>query len=65
MSNKDEKRTVGLCASCRHVKRVTSKRTTFYLCRLAATDARFAKYPALPVLSCRGYEAKLEQGGNE
>jgi hypothetical protein len=49
---------VGLCASCRHVERVTSFRdTTFYLCRLSFTDPAFPKYPALPVRSCSGYDA--------
>lgn len=48
---------VGLCASCRHVRRVTNKRgSTFYLCRLADSDPTFAKYPPLPVLACRGFE---------
>jgi hypothetical protein len=28
----------------------------FYLCRLSSTDARFPRYPALPVVSCQGYE---------
>jgi hypothetical protein len=47
----------GLCASCRHVEIVTSaRRSTFYLCRLSGTDARFPKYPALPVRACAGYE---------
>jgi len=27
----------------------------FYLCRLAATDPSFEKYPRLPVFSCTGY----------
>jgi hypothetical protein len=47
----------GLCASCRHVERITSTRgTTFYLCRRALTDASFRKYPVLPVRSCVGHE---------
>ena len=51
---------VGLCASCRHVEIVTSaRRSTFYLCRLSDTDARFPKYPALPVRSCAGYDQRL------
>jgi hypothetical protein len=36
---------------------VTSTRgSTFYLCKLSFVDSRFAKYPALPVLRCSGYE---------
>ncbi|HVC19661.1 MAG TPA: hypothetical protein VNE16_06265 [Vicinamibacterales bacterium] len=47
----------GLCASCRHVRVVESDRgSIFYQCRRAATDARFARYPALPVRWCPGYE---------
>jgi hypothetical protein len=47
---------VGLCATCAHVQIVgSSKGSTFYLCRLSETDARFVKYPALPVLACEGY----------
>jgi hypothetical protein len=46
----------GLCASCSHVQVVqTSKRSTFFLCRLSDTDPRFPKYPVVPVLDCAGY----------
>jgi hypothetical protein len=46
----------GLCATCAHHQLVSSsKGSTFYLCRLAETDPRFRKYPALPVLACAGY----------
>jgi hypothetical protein len=39
------------------VKLVHSERgSTFLLCRLAATDARFPKYPPQPVLACPGFE---------
>jgi len=48
---------VGLCATCRHASIITSSREMqFYLCRRSRTDPRFAKYPALPVLECPGYE---------
>jgi hypothetical protein len=30
--------------------------SVFYLCQLSASDARFAKYPRLPVLECAGYQ---------
>jgi hypothetical protein len=47
----------GLCASCKHVRIVRSDRdSVFYQCKLAATDTRFPQYPALPVLTCEGYE---------
>ena len=48
---------VGLCLRCVH-HRVTGNRrgSQFHLCGLAATDARFRKYPRLPVLLCEGFE---------
>jgi hypothetical protein len=48
---------VGLCQSCRWMRRVTTSRgSVFYLCRRAETDARYSRYPALPRLACAGYE---------
>jgi hypothetical protein len=48
---------IGLCASCRHARLVQSSHgSTFYLCQQSEVDARFAKYPRLPVLKCAGYE---------
>jgi len=50
---------LGLCAECRYAQRIaSSKGSTFLLCALSRTDARFPKYPRLPVLSCSGYEKK-------
>lgn len=47
---------VGLCESCEHARPIESARgSTFWLCRLSETDARFPKYPRLPVLRCAGY----------
>ena len=44
----------GLCATCGHVRRVTSDRgSVFYLCQLSKVDPSFPKYPRLPVLECR------------
>jgi hypothetical protein len=55
-SSADER--VGLCATCVHAQRVvSSKASTFYLCRKSETDDRFPRYPALPVRRCTGYEA--------
>jgi hypothetical protein len=47
----------GLCGVCRH-HRVTGNRrgSRFYLCELSKTDARFPRYPALPVVRCAGFE---------
>jgi hypothetical protein len=30
----------------------------FYQCLLSGSDARYPKYPRLPVLRCSGYEEK-------
>jgi hypothetical protein len=47
----------GLCETCRNVRRIHSDRgSIFYLCELSFTDARFKKYPALPVLECSGFQ---------
>ena len=48
---------VGLCADCRNMRLIKSDRgSVFYFCQLSATDARFPKYPRLPVSECTGYE---------
>jgi len=47
---------VGLCWSCRHARVVETPRSRFWLCRLSATDARFERYPRLPVRACPGHE---------
>ncbi|MGB8654174.1 MAG: hypothetical protein WCD23_06610 [Candidatus Acidiferrales bacterium] len=50
----------GLCADCANARRIESDRgSNFYLCQLATTDPRFAKYPQLPVLACAGYRPDL------
>jgi hypothetical protein len=49
----------GLCAHCRHSRRIESDRgSIFFMCKLSFEDARFAKYPRLPVLACAGYQAE-------
>lgn len=46
----------GLCPVCVHVQRVESARGSLFLrCKLAASDPRFPKYPAQPVLRCPGH----------
>jgi hypothetical protein len=38
------------------MREITSGRgSRFLLCELSQTEAQFAKYPAQPVLRCRGY----------
>jgi len=50
----------GLCQDCVHARRIESDRgSVFFLCQLALTDARFPKYPRLPVLTCSGYDRKI------
>lgn len=46
----------GLCATCRHLELVGSRRSVFVRCGLAAGDPRFPRYPPLPVRACAGYE---------
>ena len=48
----------GLCALCSH-HRITGnvRGSRFYLCERSKNDARFPRYPPLPVLSCPGFEA--------
>jgi hypothetical protein len=54
---------VGLCEHCEHTKRVESARgSAFRLCLLHDRDARFAKYPRLPVLQCVGYMRRAPDG---
>jgi pimeloyl-ACP methyl ester carboxylesterase len=46
----------GLCATCGHVQRVRSARgSSFVLCARSRDDARFSRYPGLPVRQCKGY----------
>jgi hypothetical protein len=48
---------VNLCASCAHARVVESARgSVFILCERSYDDARFARYPRLPVVRCIGYE---------
>jgi hypothetical protein len=49
----------GLCADCSHTRLIASDRgATFLQCQLSFADPSFAKYPRLPVFTCRGYEAR-------
>jgi hypothetical protein len=48
---------VGLCALCRHARAIRSaKDSEFWLCERSQRDARFAKYPRLPMHACEGFE---------
>ena len=47
----------GLCRNCRHHRLTGNRRgSLFYLCERSKEDARFPRYPPLPVLTCTGYE---------
>lgn len=49
----------GLCATCRHARVVTSGRgSRFVMCERSRTDPRYARYPRLPVVECRGFEER-------
>jgi hypothetical protein len=45
----------GLCATCVHCRVIRARRSDFYMCQRSFTDARFPKYPRLPVVRCVGY----------
>ena len=47
---------LGLCHNCLHAKRVETPRSVFTLCLRSRDDARFPRYPRLPVLQCPGHE---------
>ena len=58
----DEQIVRGLCATCRHARAIANARgSRFTLCELSRTDARFARYPRLPVTACAGF-AEREDG---
>ncbi|HVY26881.1 MAG TPA: hypothetical protein VHB79_10025 [Polyangiaceae bacterium] len=52
-----ERARVGVCADCRHARRIVSaKASSFWLCERSAQEPdRFVKYPRLPVLRCVGF----------
>ena len=48
---------IGMCSACRHSRTIrSSKNSEFWLCERSKTDARFSKYPRLPVRACPGFE---------
>ena len=55
-------RSPGLCATCRHLELIETKRSAFVRCALAREDPLFARYPVLPVLACAGYVRALDAG---
>jgi len=54
---RSDRSAAGLCADCCHVRRIDSTHgARFYLCERSFSDARFVRYPRVPVLQCPGYE---------
>jgi GrpB-like predicted nucleotidyltransferase (UPF0157 family) len=61
----DQRAAAGLCADCARARGIESARgSSFILCELSASDARFHKYPRLPVLACDGYRGKIGKSTN-
>jgi len=50
-------RAQGLCARCCHRELVRSPRHEYLRCRRSDSDARFPRYPRLPVTECSGFAA--------
>lgn len=56
----------GLCGVCRNSRRVESDRgSVFWLCELSRTEARFPRYPRLPVWRCPGFAPGRSPAGEE
>ena len=48
---------VGLCARCRHARRLHNARgSDFWQCLASATDPSLPRYPRLPVARCPAFE---------
>lgn len=55
-----EHQDVGLCFVCRWKRAVANRRgSVFFRCARADSDARFVRYPPLPVRTCPGYEEAM------
>lgn len=51
---------IGLCLDCIHFARiVSSKGSAFIQCQKHFLDKEYAKYPRLPVVSCKGHKNRL------
>ena len=48
-------RRAGLCATCRHLQVLRSRKSAFVRCGRSDREPSFPRYPPLPVLACRGY----------
>jgi uncharacterized protein YciI len=55
-----ERQEAGLCLTCRWKRAVLNRRgSVFFRCARADSDARYVRYPPLPVLTCPGYEGAM------
>ncbi len=53
----------GLCDHCVNQRIVTTTRgSAFSLCERSKVDARFAKYPPIPVAACPGFVRRATPG---
>lgn len=53
----------GLCETCAYLRLIaSSKASEFVKCELSETDARFQRYPTLPVLWCEGWQPAVKPG---
>src|SRR5258705_12125664 len=51
---------VGLCFTCRWMRSTANRRgSVFFRCSRAEEDARYVRYPPLPVQSCPGFEEAM------
>jgi hypothetical protein len=51
----------GLCDTCEHQQEVRNTRgSVFSLCKLSRVDPAYPRYPRVPVLSCAGYERRVD-----
>jgi hypothetical protein len=61
---RDRETEVGLCAACRFGHpQPTARGAVFWRCRRAERDARFRRYPPLPVRECAGFDPVSAAGG--
>jgi hypothetical protein len=51
----ERQQAVGLCAECRFARSIRGSRSIFWLCERSRDDSTFARYPRLPIRSCRGF----------
>ena len=56
----------GLCGTCLHARQIRSGRgSSFLLCRRAADEPAFTRYPRLPVSACAGHAPEAVPSGAE